>query len=349
MQHLEQNKRFTEENDDGSADAISSYAVPENDLTDNAQEQERGSRPRLLLMGLRRSGKSSIQKVVFHKFPPNETLFLESTNWIVKDEINSFVDFQVWDFPGQIDFFENSFDYGAIFCEFGALVWIIDAQDDYYDSLIKLHSTIIKAVAVNPNIVIEVLVHKVDGLSDEYKLDIQNDIQQRILDELSDDGLEHLSIYFHLTSIFDHSIFEAFSKIIQRLIPQLPTLENLLNAFCSSSAVDKIFLFDVQSKIYIATDSSPVDLSTYELCSDCIDVIIDMSSIYVNHSERQSNSMETISAIKLRDSSLYLRQINRFMAVICLIRSGALEKAGLFEYNMQCLRKAIREIFELVR
>lgn len=46
-------------------------------------------KPRILLMGLRRSGKSSIQKVVFHKMSPNETLFLESTNKIVKDDINN--------------------------------------------------------------------------------------------------------------------------------------------------------------------------------------------------------------------------------------------------------------------
>ena len=57
------------------------------------------SKPRILLMGLRRyalvlcilhdvlcrSGKSSIQKVVFHKLSPNETLFLESTSKVVKD------------------------------------------------------------------------------------------------------------------------------------------------------------------------------------------------------------------------------------------------------------------------
>ncbi|KAK2556389.1 Ras-related GTP-binding protein C [Acropora cervicornis] len=45
------------------------------------------NKPRILLLGLRRSGKSSIQKVVFHKMSPNETLFLESTNKIVKDGI----------------------------------------------------------------------------------------------------------------------------------------------------------------------------------------------------------------------------------------------------------------------
>jgi len=65
-----------------------------------------GRRPRLLLMGQRRyfispirvgprcsctgrSGKSSISSVVFHKMPPTETLFLESTTRIQKDPIQS--------------------------------------------------------------------------------------------------------------------------------------------------------------------------------------------------------------------------------------------------------------------
>jgi Ras-related GTP-binding protein C/D len=34
-----------------------------------------------------RSGKSSISSVVFHKMPPNETLFLESTARIQKDSM----------------------------------------------------------------------------------------------------------------------------------------------------------------------------------------------------------------------------------------------------------------------
>ena len=42
-----------------------------------------------------------------------------------------------------------------------------------------------------------------------------------------------MQLAFYLTSIYDHSIFEAFSKVIQKLIPQLPTLENLLNILCA--------------------------------------------------------------------------------------------------------------------
>ena len=85
---------------------------------------------------------------------------------------------------------------------------------------------------------------------------------------------------FHLTSIYDHSIFEAFSKVVQKLIPQLPTLENLLDIFNKGSMVEKSFLFDVASKIYVATDGTPVHVQTYELCCDMIDVVLDISCIY---------------------------------------------------------------------
>ena len=86
--------------------------------------------------------------------------------------------------------------------------------------------------------------------------------------------------------------------MVQKLIRQLPTLENLLNILNSNSGIEKSFLFDVVSKIYIATDSSPVDMQSYELCSDMIDVVIDVSCIYgagevgVSVSEIKSNLLQ---------------------------------------------------------
>lgn len=41
---------------------------------------------------------------------------------------SSFIDFQVWDFPGQIDFFDTTFALDAIFGEMGALIFVVDAQ-----------------------------------------------------------------------------------------------------------------------------------------------------------------------------------------------------------------------------
>ncbi|XP_055371639.1 ras-related GTP-binding protein C [Condylostylus longicornis] len=306
------------------------------------------SKPRILLMGLRRSGKSSIQKVVFHKMSPNETLFLESTSKIVKDDINnsSFVQFQIWDFPGQIDFIDPTFDSDMIFGGCGALVFVIDAKDDYNEALTKFKNTVIKAYKVNPRIKFEVFIHKVDGISDDSKMESQRDIHQRATDDLVDAGLNQIHLSFHLTSIYDHSIFEAFSKVVQKLIPQLPTLENLLNIFISNSGIEKAFLFDVVSKIYIATDCSPVDMQSYELCCDMIDVVIDLSSIY--SSEENAFDNQSSSLIKLNNSTiLYLREVNKFLALVCILREDNFNRQGVIDYNFLCFRQAISEVFEL--
>ena len=99
---------------------------------------------------------------------------------------------QIWDFPGQIDFFDPAFDSEHIFGGCGALIFVIDAQvsharlialppssycglfgcfqDDYREALIRLHQTVTRAYMVNQNIKFEVFIHKVDGLSDDRKI-----------------------------------------------------------------------------------------------------------------------------------------------------------------------------------
>ncbi|XP_067665342.1 ras-related GTP-binding protein C-like isoform X1 [Haliotis asinina] len=335
------------------------YGPDENEVDGVAAAAE--EKPRILLMGLRRSGKSSIQKVVFHKVSPNETLFLESTNKIVKDDVSnsSFVQFQIWDLPGHIDFFDPTFDSENIFGGCGALIFVIDAQDDYMEALSRLHSTVSRAYKINPKIKFEVFIHKVDGLSDDHKIETQRDIHQRASDDLQDTGLESVHLSFHLTSIYDHSIFEAFSKVVQKLIPQLPVLENLLNILISNSGIEKAFLFDVVSKIYIATDSSPVDMQCYELCCDMIDVVIDVSCIYgvtdtVLASIRDDGAFDNQSAaiIKLNTNTiLYLREVNRYLALVCILREDSFERqgpvAGIIDYNFHCFRHAIQEVFDV--
>lgn len=66
-------------------------------------------------------------------------------------------------------------------------------------------------------------------------LEAQRAIQKQAQDDLQDSGLPNIHLSFYLTSIYDHSIFEAFSKVIQKLIPQLATLENLLDILVAVS------------------------------------------------------------------------------------------------------------------
>lgn len=316
------------------------------------------SKPRILLAGLRRAGKTSIQNVVFAKMPPNETPMIDHTEKITKTDVNNsmFVQFQIWDFSGDFDFEDPSVDAELLFKQCGALVFVIDAQDNYDDALAKLHSTVVRAFNVNPSIKFEVFVHKVDNLSDDRKFDVQREVQQRSLEELSDANVSGIHLSFHMTSIYDHSVFEAFSKVVQKLIPQLATMESLLDILIASCRMEKAFLIDTLSKIYVATDSSPVDIQTLELCSDMIDVVIDVSSIYgtkdTDPSSASGNGLgsdpETQSVIKLdTDTVLYLREVHRYLALVCLLRSDKFDKHGLVDYNFQTFKKAVTQVFEV--
>lgn len=170
---------------------------------------------------------------------PHETLFLESTHGVEIHQIanNDFLRFQTWDFGDDLNpkapvvYMGHVIPIERIFRNCSTLVYVIDAQEnDFDDSLPKLAETIIAAYAVNPNIHFEVFLHKVDGevMPDESKAEKQQLIQNFVASELSDANADILVSYY-LTSIYDHSALEAFSKVVQKLVPQLPVLNSLLD------------------------------------------------------------------------------------------------------------------------
>lgn len=112
--------------------------------------------------------------------------------------------------------------------------------------------------------------------------------------------------------------------------------------------MEKAFLIDVVSKIYVATDSSVVDMQIYELCSDMIDVVVDMSFIYGTDEEQTLvYDEETRSTIKMNNGGiLILREVNKYLALVCLIREENYDKHGIIDYNFQCFKKAITEVFK---
>lgn len=368
--------------------------------------------PRILLMGPRRGGKTSIQRVVFNKMSPHETLFrLEATQQLERSIVDHtpLCRFTVWDFPG--DYYGDDDESNSVFvCDktvATSLIFVVDAQDEPYDHVLQsFTNAVTRALELNPNIVIEVFINKVDGelfLSDESKYDCRRDIMTQVTDELTDAGVSPDSIHirYHLTSIYDHSIYEALSRVVQRLIPQLPTLENLLNVLVSTCSMEKAYLFDVVSKLYISTDPGPVDMQSVELCSDMIDVVLDVSGIYglgpsqielgdtsgetttsiANRQQQQNKTSsskdelvgtlvsqapiedleedmvdpdsaydcKSASVIRLSNGMvLYLKEVDTMLALVCITRAENFRKKSLINYNIGCLKKALRALVQPV-
>jgi len=178
----------------------SSLQLGEPSLSSSAGHTQR---PRILLLGPRRSGKTSIQRVVFQKMSPHETLFrLEGTSFMETHEIdnNHLVQFDILDFPGDfalgdggdslyqstvsIGDEDNDDDYEEghnpteaelleIYRTSSSIIFVIDAQDEPYDSVLQgITVTIKDALACNSRMKFEVFINKVDGelfLSDEAK------------------------------------------------------------------------------------------------------------------------------------------------------------------------------------
>lgn len=143
----------------------------------------------------------------------------------------SFINLKTVEFPGQMDPFDSAINPKTVFAHCGALLFVVDAQAEISDAVKKMASTIYRAHNINKNIRFEVFIHKVDGLSEEVRLATFRRIFQKVQDDLADRRADGIDITYHMTSIYDHSIFEAFSKVIQKLVKQLKALVRLLDLF----------------------------------------------------------------------------------------------------------------------
>ena len=302
--------------------------------------------------------------------------------------MSSFMNFESSEIPPNIPYLSPDFDREALFGgTTGSIIWVLDMQDEYFQSIDALIKTASFIMDNYPRLNFEVFVHKTDGLSEEYKYDTFRDVRQRVQDELSDAGYGDRSVAFYRTSIFDHSVYEAMSKVVQKLLPQLPAMEALLNKLCSTCRTQKAYLFDTVSKIYLATDTSPTFLKDYEVCSDYVDVIVDIKQIYGWHGpENKNNSNEASSSSsaivgeslitydKSGNTYIYAREINeyapslpflslypfshcetkliyasaRYLSLICVMGQGSTaDKRVLIDYNVSILNDALQQMFAL--
>lgn len=180
--------------------------------------------------------------------------------------------------------------------------------DAHCRSLERIAGAIFRIHELNARTTFEIFIHKIDGMSETYRqgshsyaflrvarlicatiTDIQLEVSSRIKDELDDLAEAELGstgdytfpiVNYHFTSIYQSNVYEALSKVISRLMPCQGPLERLLDMLYQNTNFEKAYLFDLASKLYFATDSTPGDPSTHEICTEYIDLHWEMDQIY---------------------------------------------------------------------
>lgn len=57
---------------------------------------------------------------------------------------------------------------------------------------------------------------------------------------------------------------------------------------------------------------------------------------------------QSSSLIKLNNSTvLYLREVNKFLALVCILREYSFSRQGVIDFNFLCFRDAIHKVFEI--
>jgi Ras-related GTP-binding protein C/D len=74
----------------------------------------------------------------------------------------------------------------------------------------------------------------------EQRADVLQNLRDRLTEELFDISPElesNMNVFYYLTSVFDNSIYESLSRVIQKLIPEQAVLERLLDLLCQVSSL----------------------------------------------------------------------------------------------------------------
>ena len=82
-----------------------------------------------------------------------------------------------------------------------------------------------------------------------------------------------------------------------------------------------------------------------------IDVVIDVSCIYGMREAEEEGSAPAADSncvITLNNgTALFLREVNRSLALVCILKGSVLQQQGLLESNFRCFRDALCKLFQL--
>jgi Ras-related GTP-binding protein A/B len=167
----------------------------------------------------------------------------------------------LWDCGGQDIFMENYFtnQKDHIFKMVEVLIHVFDVESKEVNKDIEVFEKSLKQLReFSPNVKIFVLLHKMDL--------VQVDRREELFGIMMNKLQEHSSPYgFRLTgfptSIWDESLYKAWSSIVCSLIPNMSTYEKNLSKLTGVLEAQEIILFEKTTFLVICSSDKKSDLS----------------------------------------------------------------------------------------
>ncbi|EJS42482.1 gtr1p [Saccharomyces arboricola H-6] len=216
------------------------------------------NRKKLLLMGRSGSGKSSMRSIIFSNYSAFDTRRLGATIDVEHSHLRFLgnMTLNLWDCGGQDVFMENYFtkQKDHIFQMVQVLIHVFDVESTEVLKDIEIFAKALKQLRkYSPDAKIFVLLHKMDLV----QLDKREELFQIMMKNLSETSSEFgfPNLIGFPTSIWDESLYKAWSQIVCSLIPNMSNHQSNLKKFKEIMNALEIILFERTTFLVICSSN----------------------------------------------------------------------------------------------
>ncbi|EIW69853.1 Gtr1/RagA G protein Gtr1 [Tremella mesenterica] len=224
------------------------------------------ARKKVLLMGKSGSGKTSMRSVIFSNYSAKDTKRLGATIDVEQSAVRflgSLV-LNLWDCGGQNAFVDNylAAQKDTIFSNVAVLIYVFDITSTEWETDMRYFEGIISALReYSPDAGVWVLINKMD-LADK------EDPKRKKYDERRGDvvsvdervkGKARGMLRCFPTSIWDESLYKAWSSVIHTLIPNIGLITSHLTFMRDLCLAAEAVMFEAETFLVIAKSGSPLD------------------------------------------------------------------------------------------
>lgn len=215
--------------------------IPELSMSARRQKQRK-----VLLMGKSGAGKSSMRSIVFSNYVAKDVRRLGATIDVEHSNIRFMGNLMLnlWDCGGQDGFMESYLTHQRehVFSSVAVLIFVFDIESREFNADVVNYSNILRALGESsPAARVFCLIHKMDL--------VQAQLRGKLFDERTDyirAASEKFvdTVEFHPTSIWDQSLYKAWTLIIYTLVPNAAPIEALLARLADAIDARELVLYE---------------------------------------------------------------------------------------------------------
>jgi Ras-related GTP-binding protein A/B len=295
---------------------------------------------KVLLMGASGSGKTSMRSLIFSNNPASLTSRLGATIDVEQNHVRFLGDLilNLWDCGGQDAFMDSylSTQRSTIFQHVGVMIYVFDVESREIGKDLEYYRDCLEGLKqYSPGAGVFLLVHKMDlvrkgGVFEKKKKDLE-------------DESKGVGVVVFGTSIYDESLYRAWSTIVNTLIPNAAVLSKHLTTFAEACSATEVILFERTTFLVIATSSrTPSSIDEHQLDPTRYERTSELIKAFKHSCTRLREEFHSLE-MELPEFTAVLDEMTKNTYVMVVVHDPTIETAAV-KMNIQLARPKFEEL-----